>query len=246
MLGFSEDGYSAKAVDRRLSIPYASPFAGVLDIGGARGIDAGPLSKLAKFGVVIDLDKRQLLSGKSTSKNVGLGSCIDYILATAEHLPFQNESFGLVTCFSVIDHLPSKERAREAVLEMSRVVMWDGFVSITIPNKLFLVGTVSMGLKRLLDRYVERRFTPKELRDLLVQAKLRPTLYDCSTSNRIGDMVKKYNMPEIITKVHPAFFEALARSILACVRLLGSERSKLLGARFGILSVKVTEESSHE
>jgi ubiquinone/menaquinone biosynthesis C-methylase UbiE len=234
-LGFSEGGYSVKAVDRRLSRPWVTSRTAVLDIGGGTGIDAGPLSKLAKFVVVVDRSKAAVLSGKDVSAQFGFGSCIDYVLGTAEYLPFSDESFGLVVCFSVIDHIRDIRAVKRAILEMARVTLTKGLVSITIPNRLFFPGTMSMIAKRLLERYAgieERRFSPKELRTLLVEAGLNPVLYDSAAPNSVDEMIRNYILPAIVGRISAHALNRLMRIVLLPFS------GKLLGPRFGIAGMK--------
>lgn len=52
-------------------------------------------------------------------------------LAAAEHLPFQNDSFDLVYCFSVVEHVND---VKATVSEISRVVKPGGYVYVQTQN----------------------------------------------------------------------------------------------------------------
>jgi ubiquinone/menaquinone biosynthesis C-methylase UbiE len=211
---------------------------------GASGVDAFPLAMLGSFCIVLDINRSAVRIGKTFSKKVGLKSKIDFIIGSATALPFRDVSIDLVTCFSVLDHLLTKGDVRMSVHEFSRVIKDFGYVAITVPNKLFLIGTISMRLKRLLetDALFEERFTPREMREIMVQSGLTPIGFDSKYPTKIGVTFMKYNLPKIVSK----FPKRLILSVFAVAESLFQRIERitwlrLFGARFGYLCLKNPE-----
>lgn len=159
-----KDLYNAKKVDRDLSYPFIEDFFIVCDVGGASGVDTFPIAKLASFTIDLDVDLSSLKIGKNHADEIGISRKIFFIGASASDLPFRSNILNMITCFSVLDHLPGKKSAQRAISEFSRVIRFKGYITITVPNKLFLFGTLLMRIKKYTDEdaYFEQRFTPKE------------------------------------------------------------------------------------
>lgn len=89
-------------------------------------------------------------------------------LATADKLPFGDDSFDLVTCFDVIYQL-NDERASAAVSEMHRVLRPGGLLFIREPAYQWMRGghDVAVG--------THRRYTITDLRRLLRARGFKPT-----------------------------------------------------------------------
>ncbi len=87
--------------------------------------------------------------------------------ATADRLPFKNQTFDLVTSLSVIEHLTKKE-ANTFILETKRVLKKDGFIFIITPNftspMRYIKGKNWFGYS---DPTHIQFFTPKTLSKLL-------------------------------------------------------------------------------
>jgi ubiquinone/menaquinone biosynthesis C-methylase UbiE len=197
-----QDYYEAKEVDRKLSYFLVKRGSIVCDVGGASGVDAFPLAMLGSFCIVLDINRNAVRMGKLSSKKTALKSKIDFVIGSATNLPFRDCSLDLVICFSVLDHLPTKDNVCLSVHEFSRVIKDFGYVVITVPNRLFLIGTISMRLKRFLDigALFEERFTPKEMRKIIVQSGLTPIAFDSKYPTKIGVTFLKYNLPRIVSK----------------------------------------------
>jgi hypothetical protein len=234
----SEDYYQIKGVDRGLSYFLVDKSCIVCDVGGSAGIDALNLARLASFCVSIDTDEAMVHTGLLDAKK-SLQDNVDFIVADARQMPFKDRSFDLITCFSVLDHIPTKQGAYAAIHEFSRVVKKSQFVAITLPNKLFLPGTITMKIKWFLDSdaFFEKRYTPKELRKILISAELEPLVFDSRYPTTIGNTVLRYNLPNIAKKI-PANSILLYLAGKFFERLQRFSSLKLYGARFGYLSQK--------
>lgn len=235
-----KDYYNAKKVDRDLSRPFIKDFFIVCDVGGASGVDTFPIAKLAYFTINLDVNLSALKIGKKRADETGISNKLSFICASATDLPIRSKILDMITCFSVIDHLPGKKSAQRAISEFSRVVRRKGYTSITVPNMLFLLGTLSMRIKQYIDNdaYFEQRFTPKELNYMIKSVGLTPIYFDSRYPTIIGNHLLKYNFPKIIRKVP---IKLLYPFMQLWEKIFGILQSvswlKLCGARIGYLSI---------
>jgi ubiquinone/menaquinone biosynthesis C-methylase UbiE len=227
--------YDVKAVDRRLSLRVARSSFVVLDVGGEVGRDSIPLTRKCAYAINLDVDSSCLREAKLQLPT------LECLRASVLFLPFKSEVFDLVTCFSVIDHLITKRNAQAAILELSRVARKDGFVVVTVPNRLFILGTIGMEVKNILElrRRYEQRFTPSELRKMLTSCNLKPIIYDSTYPTTLASMhsILWFNLPRIVSRI-PGIMSALtvASKILSIVE--GMQVFRLVGARMGYLTKK--------
>jgi len=115
-----KDYFKAKKVDRDLSHPFIKDFFIVCDVGGASGIDTFPIAKRAYFTIDLDVDLNALNIAKMRAKDIEISKNLGFICASATELPFRRKILDMITCFSVIDHIPGKENAQRAISEFSR------------------------------------------------------------------------------------------------------------------------------
>jgi len=92
-----------------------------LDIGCAYGFIVELLNDLGYEAYGIDISKFAATKGKSI------------ILGNAEHMPFRNSSFDLITCFETIEHLNNPE------------LMLNDVYQILKPSGVFLFSTPTPG-----------------------------------------------------------------------------------------------------
>ena len=238
-LTIPKDYFIAKKVDRDLSYPFIKDFFIVCDVGGASGIDTFPISKRAYFTIDLDVNLNQLKIAKMRADDFEISNKLGFLGASATDLPFRSKILDMITCFSVIDHIPGKENAQRAISEFSKVVRHEGFVTITVPNNLFLLGTLMMGIKKYIgeDAYFEQRFSPKELQNMIKSAGLTPIIFDSHYPTVVAYTLLKWNCPKIIQKVptrllYPTLM--LAAKIFEIIQHV--PWLKLFGARMGYLS----------
>lgn len=203
------------------------------------GIDAIPFAKAGANGIVLDILPGVLKRGLDRARKLRLYN-LDFLCASATALPFKTESFDLLTSFSVIDHLPSKTDAKKAIKEFSRVTNRNGHVVITIPNKLFLLGTLMMMFKMFLQptSFFEQRFTPKELILWCNEFGLKIITYDSKNPAIIDEGIMENNMPKFVHKIPPSILTPLFSLGIKLLRLSEKFELYLLGARFGLAAVK--------
>jgi SAM-dependent methyltransferase len=113
----------------------------VLDVGSGVGHWGRLLSHvLAPDTTVagIDPEPRWVEEATARAAAAGLGDRFSYQLATAEELPFEDETFDLVTCQTVLIHVPDPPAA---IAEMMRVTKRGGLVLAAEPNNRILTLT---------------------------------------------------------------------------------------------------------
>ena len=95
-----------------------------LDVGCAYGFVVDLLSKLGYEALGIDISSYAVRKGSGKIEG-GL------MRSDAGHLPFRDESFDLVTCFAVFEHLFKPEKT---LTEIYRVLKPSGVLVATTPN----------------------------------------------------------------------------------------------------------------
>lgn len=231
--------YEVKDVDRRLSYSLVRRSSKICDVGGAKGIDAFAFAKKGAFVVNVDIEKSVLKEGKELAGKSKVCAKLNFIRASATNLPFKNQTFDLVTCFSTIDHLPDKRSVFKAISEFYRVVRQSGHVAVTVPNKAFIIGTIIMKLKNLTNKesFFEQRFTPKELFQILHACGLKPIAFDSEFPKSVGFGLLYYNFPKICRKI-PGIMTILSFGAYFFRKISKMKQAKLFGARMGYLSEK--------
>ncbi len=124
------------------------PAAEVLDIAGGTGdIARLLLNRVGKSGRVVlsDINPEMLAVGRARMEDLGLINGLEYVLANAEELPFEDQSFDAITIAFGLRNVTDKDAA---LREMHRVLRPGGQVNILEFSK---VG--SKTLKKIYDLY---------------------------------------------------------------------------------------------
>ena len=120
----------------------------VLDVGAGVGHWGRLLSNvLAPDATLVGIDREPRWVEEATERaaEAGLADRFSYRLSTAEELPFEDESFDLVTCQTLLIHVAD---ARAVIDEMVRVTKRGGLVVASEPNNralTLMVTSVSAG-----------------------------------------------------------------------------------------------------
>lgn len=231
--------FNIKKVDRDLSYPFIKDFFKVCDVGGASGVDTFSIRKLAYFTINLDVNLTAIKIAKIRLDNIESSNNLVFISASATDLPFRSKTLDMITCFSVIDHIPRKENAQRSIFEFSRVVRHGGFVTITVPNKLFLLGTLFMWIKQRTDEdaYFEQRFSPKELLNMIKSAGLTPIIFNSRYPTVIEYQLLKWNCPKIILEIPTRLLHHVMMLTEKIFRMIQHVPwLKAYGARMGYLS----------
>jgi SAM-dependent methyltransferase len=115
----------------------------VLDVGSGIGHWGRLLSHVLPAGVTcvgVDPEPRWVEEATRRAAELGLEERFSYLEGTAEALPFDDSSFDLVTCQTVLIHVADP---RAAIREMLRVTKPGGLLVASEPNNrsLTLMGT---------------------------------------------------------------------------------------------------------
>jgi 2-polyprenyl-3-methyl-5-hydroxy-6-metoxy-1,4-benzoquinol methylase len=120
-----------------------------LDVGCAYGYTSNVLSNLGYETTGIDVSTWSIKQAKNQT-------FCNFLVSDAQNsFPFPDETFDLVTCFDVLEHLPSPEQALSVMFAASR-----GAVVCTTPNK-----KVEKTVRKLTRDYDETHISAKSRED---------------------------------------------------------------------------------
>jgi SAM-dependent methyltransferase len=129
----------------------------VLDVGSGIGhwstLVASILAPQAKV-VGVERDSRSVHRAREQARERNLADRLEYLVGVAEQLPFEDGSFDLVTCQTLLIHVPD---VATAISEMRRVTRPGGILIVAEPNNAasLLVAT-SSDVGEPLEAQVER------------------------------------------------------------------------------------------
>lgn len=103
----------------------------LLDIGGSTGIIDNYLSNYFGRVVGIDIDESAIKHAKETYQKKNL----EFLVGDAINLQFSNESFDVVICSQVYEHVPD---AKKMFNEIFRILKPEGVCYFTANNRLML------------------------------------------------------------------------------------------------------------
>ncbi|MFX0137762.1 MAG: class I SAM-dependent methyltransferase [Candidatus Hodarchaeota archaeon] len=229
-----------KAVDRRLSKSVGKNSM-VLDVGCGGGVDVLLMAKNGAFAIGLDimLASVQISGAREKAKSNKLIGRVGFIIASAMNIPFKNDIFDFTTSFSVIDHLPNKDEAFNAVKEMARVTKYEGDIIVTIPNSLFFIGTISRWILRIskTETFFEQRFSPNELKKMFIKSGLKIQQYDSEWPTNIDKIMIDRRVPPFLRGKIPI------KTMFPFLKIFKAFNNlsifKLCGARFGFRAKKI-------
>jgi ubiquinone/menaquinone biosynthesis C-methylase UbiE len=102
----------------------AEPLDGrILDVGTGKGFTAVELARRGASVTTVDISEDELNAAYLYAVDSGVADRIEFHLADAGDLPFEESSFGIITMIDVLHHL---ENAGEVLPEISRVLVPGG------------------------------------------------------------------------------------------------------------------------
>jgi len=106
-----------------------------LDVGvGGSGYTTIEAARRGLESVGVDISAKGMSKAQSFAKEA-LAACqhdmCHFVVCAADYLPFKGAVFSKVCSIAVLEHIPADT---QAIAEMSRVVMLNGRVFITVPN----------------------------------------------------------------------------------------------------------------
>jgi SAM-dependent methyltransferase len=140
---------------------WALPYAygrDVLDLGCGSGYGVALLAGVARSVLGVDYDREVVAECKELYGGI---RNVQFAAMDAPRLALGTGRFGLVTCFEVLEHLPSGD-ASAAMAEMARVLERGGVLLASTPNRLVEIPHYrAAGLKY--NRHINY-YSPRELR----------------------------------------------------------------------------------
>jgi len=115
-----------------LEYAMGNPLKGkiILEIGGGSGVISNEISKLGNSVICTDINMEFAFDRYNHNRY------FYYILADGRNLPFKFESFDIVVCNQVIEHIPRKDQIT-LIVESTRVLKKGGILYIATPNKIW-------------------------------------------------------------------------------------------------------------
>jgi ubiquinone/menaquinone biosynthesis C-methylase UbiE len=98
----------------------------LLEVGSGDGYVLKALSDLPVSLTGIEISEKRI------ERSRGLVPQAEIVAGDARDMPFESQSFDLVVCSEVLEHVPEPERA---IAEMKRVVRPGGLVIVTVPQE---------------------------------------------------------------------------------------------------------------
>lgn len=167
------------------------PLAGLsaLDIGCGGGLIAEPLARMGASVTAIDPSQRNIAIAKGHAEPQGL--VIDYRAERVEDLVARGDTFDIVTCLEVVEHVPD---VPAFIAECAKSVKPGGMIFFSTINRtmkawaLAIVGAeyVLRWLPRGTHQY-ERLVTPAELTSACGYAGLGQPVFEGMTYNPLAD-----------------------------------------------------------
>jgi 2-polyprenyl-6-hydroxyphenyl methylase/3-demethylubiquinone-9 3-methyltransferase len=158
----------------------------VLDVGCGGGLFAEEVARLGCQVTGVDLSPRSIAVAQQHAEQMGL--TITYRAASGEQLPFENNSFDLVYCCDVLEHVSD---INAVIAESARVLKPGGMylydtINRTWLSKVMMITLVQNWLRIAPpDLHDWKQFIrPKELHDILRSHGLEP----CDTIGVLPDM----------------------------------------------------------
>jgi SAM-dependent methyltransferase len=146
---------------RRILLQVLDRYVGRSDAGRRQILDVGcgtgtMLTYLASYGKAQGVDIDEEAVGYCHERGL-----LDVRLGAAEHLPFGDDSFDLVTALDVVEHLDDDAAA---LREIGRVLRPGGHVLVTVPAHRFMWGDQDEVNQH------KRRYVAAEVRDRMTSA----------------------------------------------------------------------------
>jgi ubiquinone/menaquinone biosynthesis C-methylase UbiE len=148
------------------------------------GCGAGHILERINKGKLTGIDIADIQVKRSKTR---LGSKAEIIKASAEELPFKNESFDRIICTEVFEHVLDPLKALN---EMHRVLKNNGLISLSIPNENLIIFTK----KLLLNTGFKWVLEPKE------------SQWDLASKNNLEEWhIHNYSLKLIVKQVSKNF-----------------------------------------
>lgn len=168
------------------------PLAGLsaLDVGCGGGLISEPLARMGASVTAIDPSERNIAIAKGHSDPQGLA--IDYRAMRVEDLVARGETFNLVTCLEVVEHVPD---VGVFIAECAKLVRPGGMLFLSTINRTMKAWALAIFGAEYVLRWLprgthqwERFVTPDELAQHCTAAGLRDVRFEGMTYNPLRDV----------------------------------------------------------
>ena len=188
-----------KVLDRVVGLAKPLPFDLALDVATGTGHTAFALAPQVREVIAIDVTIEMLIEGRKLKAEHGLQN-VEFRLADVHELPFDDQSFDIVTCRRAAHHFVD---IGKAIDEMKRVLKNGGRLVIddrSVPDEDF-VDTTMNRLDWLHDESHIREYRSAEWARMLIEAGFQIETIEPYTQHRplssLTDNVDPQNVAEI-------------------------------------------------
>lgn len=129
----------------------------LLDVGCGSGVFLLKLKSFVKSVSGVDFSKEMIDIAKESIRDG------NFYVSTSDNLPFDDNLFDRVLCYSVFHYFPNKKCARDTIMELTRVCSSGGYIYIgDVPSKRHykmrenLVRKTKIFIKRLLKKFIAK------------------------------------------------------------------------------------------
>jgi ubiquinone/menaquinone biosynthesis C-methylase UbiE len=189
-----------KAVlDRLVELAHVRPADRVLDVATGTGHTAFAFAQQAREVIATDITPEMILEGRKMKDEGGISN-VQFQLADAHDLPFENESFDVVTCRRAAHHFLE---IRRALREMRRVLRPGGRLVIddrSVPEDDFVDAALNR-LDWLHDHSHVRQYRPSEWRSMMHDARCTVEALEPYTKQRPLSAFTNGVEPESIAEI---------------------------------------------
>ena len=172
--------FSKMLTDHRLLMELDLEGKDTLNVGFAEPIDELQFASFCNTWTAIDLHEETVHKVKAwikTKVSDEVNEKFNFVHGDATQMPFEDNSFDVVMCFSTIDHIPTAEGREKAIAEMARVCKPGGHVIITVPNSWnlpYVVWSRWMQYKNKAFFGYEYQFSPLQIKGYMKKYGIQP------------------------------------------------------------------------
>ena len=115
----------------------------LMDLGCGNGANTALFAQVVPHVVGVDIEHERLSAAREYARTHGLNN-VEYAISDGTVIPYPDDAFDHVTCFDVLEHVDDEQ---QVLNEIGRVLHPDGRLTISVPNKWYLMETHGLRLK---------------------------------------------------------------------------------------------------
>ena len=190
------ENWRLSMVDRIFSAVNKEEVNAYLDIGcGATGytvIEGAKRNNWVSFGVDISLEA--MLRAKALAKKEGVEKKTAFIVCSAEHLPFKENTFNYVSAISLLEHIENDE---DVIMGVAKIMKEYGFFYVCVPNTYRRMWLFLWPIYRYLDYKIghKRHYSIEELSNKMPHyLKLKKVYYNAHLIKLLQLILGKFHL----------------------------------------------------